>query len=160
MAARSARDCVLSFLDGYYAGDVAGVESCVTDDFSSLTHSPVEIFPHHGLKQGKAWVAEAIRIQQERFSERRYVLKFIAVDGLRAAAMSQATLTKRNDDRIVQLAIADFFVLSGGLIREHHLFLDSFDLIQQLLGRDLTEGFATSVRVAMATRQPAADHFL
>jgi len=149
MVVRSARECVLAFIDGFYAGDAARVESCCDDTFTSLAHSPVEIFPHHGLKQGKSWIAEAIRIQQERYSERRYKLQFIAVEGLRAATISQASLTKRNDGRVIHLTLADFFVLSGGRIREHHHFLDSLDLMQQLLGRDLSEPLSASVREAM-----------
>jgi len=149
MAIRATRQCVFDFLDGFYAGDVARVEACCGDDFFTLTHSPVEIFPHHGLKRGKAWIAEAIQTQQERFSERRYAPQFIAVDGLRASSISDVSLTKRNDGRVLHLAIAEFFVLSSGLIREHHIFLDSLDLLQQLLGRDLSEPFATSVRIAM-----------
>lgn len=149
MAVRSARDCVIGFLDGFYAGDVARVEACCDEHFTSLTHSPVEIFPHHGLKTGRQWLAEAIRIQQERFSERSYSLHFIAVEEERAATITKASLTKRNDGRVVDLTLADFFVLGGGLIREHHHFLDSLDLLQQLLGRDLTEPLAASVRSAM-----------
>ena len=155
MAARTVRQCVLDFLDGFYTGDAARVEACCGDDFSTLTHSPVEIFPHHGLKQGKSWIAEAIHIQNQRFSERRYAVQFIAIDGLRASPICDVSLTKRSDGRIVQLAIAEFFVLSAGLIREHHIFLDSLDLLQQLLGRDLTESFATSVRIAMAADSDA-----
>ncbi|MDR3466745.1 MAG: nuclear transport factor 2 family protein [Xanthobacteraceae bacterium] len=149
MAACSARECVVAFLDGFYAGDIARVEACCDENFTSLTHSPVEIFPHHGLKTGKEWLAEAIRIQQERFSARSYALHFIAVEGQRVATITRASLTKRNDGRVIDLTVADFFVLGGGLIREHHHFLDSLDLLQQLLGRDLTEPLAASVRGAM-----------
>ncbi|MGO9358816.1 MAG: nuclear transport factor 2 family protein [Xanthobacteraceae bacterium] len=150
MAVRSTRECVLAFIDGFYAGDVARVEACCDDAFTSLTHSPVEIFPHHGLKEGRAWIGEAIRVQQQRYSERRHKLLFIAVEGLRAATITQASLTKRNDGRVIHLTLADFFVLSGRLIREHHHFFDSLDLMQQLLGRDLSEPLAANVRIAMA----------
>jgi uncharacterized protein len=150
MPARSARQCALNFLDGFYAGDVARVQACCHDAYTLLVHSPIEIFPHHGLKHGPAWLAEAIRIQQERYSSRSYTLTFIAAEGLRVATITQANMTKRNDGRIVHLTIAEFFTLSGGRIREHHAFMDSFDLLQQLLGRDLTESFATSVKIAIA----------
>lgn len=148
MVERSTRECVLEFIDGFYAGDAARVEACCDDTFKSLTHSPVEIFPHHGIKQGRAWIAESIRLQSQRYAERRHKLIFIAVDGLRAATICEASLTKRSDGRVVHLTLADFFILGGGLIREHHHFLDSLDLMQQLLGRDLSEPLAAMVQEA------------
>ncbi len=57
--------CVRTFLDAFYTGDIARAQDCCDDDISSLTYAPVEIFPHLGFKQGKARVADAIRIQQE-----------------------------------------------------------------------------------------------
>jgi uncharacterized protein len=149
MDANSARQCVLTFLEGFYAGDVARTEQCCDDAFSSLTYAPVEIFPHLGFKQGKAWIAEAIRIQQQRYSSRRYAIRFVAVEGLRVATLSDVSLTKRNDQRIIQFAVGEFFTLSSGRILEHRAFFDSLDLLQQLLGRDLTEAFASSVNISM-----------
>lgn len=149
MADDQSRQCVLAFLDGFYAGDVTGVEKCCDDNFESLTYAPVELFPHLGHKRGKAWIAEAIQIQKQRYSSRRYALKSIIVQGSRVAAILEASLTKRSDQRIVQFTVAEFFSLRAGLIVEHRSFLDSFDLVQQLLGHDLTDAFATSVSAAM-----------
>jgi hypothetical protein len=45
--------------------------------------------------------------------------------------------------------VAEFFTLHGGRIAEHRSFFDSFDFVQQVLGHDLSESFAASVRGAM-----------
>lgn len=152
MDANAARQCVLTFLEGFYAGDTARVEQCCDDGFISLTYAPVEIFPHLGLKQGKSWIAEAIRIQRERYSHRSYSVRFITVESLRVATLSDVTLTKRSDQRVVKFAIGEFFTLTNGRILEHRAFFDSLDLLQQLLGRDLTEAFASSVKLTMTAR--------
>jgi hypothetical protein len=47
---------------------------------------------------------------------------------------------------VVHLESAEFFTFRAGLIVTHRSFFDSFDFVQQLLGRDLTDAFATSVR--------------
>ena len=140
---------VLNFLDAFYAGDIAAAQACCDDEFDSISHAPVELFPHLGHKHGKDWVAEAIRTQQKRYSSRKYQIKFLAVDGARVATIQLLTLRKRNDDRVVHLEIAEFFTLRDGRIIEHRSFFDSFDLVQQLLGHDLTDAFAASVRGAM-----------
>jgi limonene-1,2-epoxide hydrolase len=78
-------------------------------------------------------------------------LAFIAVDGLKIATMQRLFIKKRNDQRLVQFDLAEFFTLRTGRIIQHRSFFDSFDLIQQLLGRDLTDAFGTIVQGAMRT---------
>ena len=63
--------------------------------------------------------------------------------------MQYLSLRKRNDGRVVHLEVAEFFTLRGGRILEHRSFFDSFDLVQQLLGQDLTDTYAAGVRNAM-----------
>ena len=151
MQQRLARQLVLDYLDAFYTGDVLRALDCCDDEIDSITYAPVELFPHLGHKHGKAWVVGAIRIQQERYLTRRYELAFIAVDGLKIATMQRLFMQKRNDQRLVQFDLAEFFTLRTGRIIQHRSFFDSFDLIQQLLGRDLTDAFGTIVQGAMRT---------
>ncbi|EGP10179.1 nuclear transport factor 2 family protein [Afipia clevelandensis] len=141
--------CVRTFIDSYYVGEVARMESCCADTFTSLTHAPVEIFPHLGFHQGRDWIAQAIRIQKERYAERRYTIEFVIADEVQAATLTQAALTKRGDRRVITLHVGEFFTLRDGLITEHRSMFDSFDLIQQLLGRDLTDEFAVRMKDVM-----------
>ncbi len=143
------RQRVLNFLDAFYAGDAGAATACCDEDLDSITHAPIELFPHLGHKHGRAWVAEAIRTQQNRYSSRKYDIKFIAVDGDKVATMQFLSLRKRKDDRVVHLEAAEFFTLRAGLILQHRSFFDSFDFVQQVLGRDLTDSFAASVQDAM-----------
>jgi hypothetical protein len=148
---RLARQRVLDYLDAFYAGDVQRALDCCDDEIDSITYAPVELFPHLGHKHGKTWISEAIRIQQERYLTRRYEPTFIAVDGLKIATTQRLFMQKRNDQRLVQFDIAEFFTLHAGRIIRHRSFFDSFDLIQQLLGRDLTDAFAGIVQGATQT---------
>lgn len=143
------RQRVLTFLDAFYAGDAAAAQGCCADDYESITYAPVDIFPHLGHKQGNDWIAESIRIQQQRYQQRRCEVTSLVVDGDIAVALLRVGLQKRNDARIVQLDTAEVFTLRDGLIAKHRAFFDSFDLIQQLLGHDLTDAFAVNVRSAM-----------
>ena len=143
------RQCVLAFIGAYYSGDAATALACCTEDFDTITYAPVDLFPHLGHKHGKAWVSEAIAIQQQRYSSRKHDILFIAADGPKVATMTRAALTKHNDGRVVQMDVAEFFTLRGGRIAEHRSFFDSFDFVQQVLGHDLSESFAASVRGAM-----------
>jgi ketosteroid isomerase-like protein len=143
------RQRVLNFLDAFYSGDIDAALACCDDEFDTITHAPIELFPHLGHKHGKNWIAEAIRTQQKRYSTRKYEIKFIAVDGDKVATILHVSLRKRSDDRIVHLETSEFFTFRGGRIIEHRSFFDSFDFVQQVLGHDLTDAFAASVRGAM-----------
>jgi limonene-1,2-epoxide hydrolase len=143
------RQRVLNFFDAFYSGETEAALACCDDEYDCVTHAPIELFPHLGHKHGKSWIAEAIRTQQNRYSSRKYKILFMSVDGARIATTQHLTLRKRNDDRVVQLDVANFFTLRGGRILEQRTFFDSFDFVQQLLGRDLTDTFAASVRDAM-----------
>lgn len=149
MTAKQTEKCVLTFLEAFYAGDIAELERCCHDELTSITYTPVEVFPHHGVKKGKDWVGQAVRVQEQRYSRRTYDLQAVVVEDNRAATIVEAHLTKRKDERVVQLTIAEFFTLRDGLVIEHRAFFDSFDFVQQLLGRDLSDQFASSVAAAM-----------
>ena len=160
---RLARQRVLDYLDAFYAGDVLGALECCDDEIDSITYAPIELFPHLGHKHGRAWISEAIQIQQERYLTRRYEITFIAVDGLKIATTQRVFMQKRNDQRLVQFDLAEFFTLHAGRIIRHRSFFDSFDLIQQLLGRDLTHAFASVVQgdtrtSAARAREPCQGH--
>ncbi|MGL4260960.1 MAG: nuclear transport factor 2 family protein [Afipia sp.] len=149
MSNQQSEQCVRTFIDAFYAGDAARMEQCCDDAFTSLVYAPVEVFPHLGLKQGKAWVAKAIQIQQERYSSRRHIIDFVVANETHGAAFVQANLTKRSDQRIIRLNIGEFFTLRSGRIAEHRSLFDSFDLVQQLIGDDMTGEFAMRVKNAM-----------
>jgi hypothetical protein len=140
---------VLKFLDAYYSGDAAAATACCDEELDSITYAPIELFPHLGHQHGRAWVAEMIKTQQKRYTSRKYEIKLMVADGDKVATMQFLSLRKRNDDRVVHLEAAEFFTLRAGRILVHRSFFDSFDFVQQLLGKDLTESFASSVRDAM-----------
>jgi ketosteroid isomerase-like protein len=58
----------------------------------------------------------------------------------KVAVNIRAFFKKRSDDRTVQFDIAVFFMLRDGRIREIREIMDTFDLVQQVLERDLLTG--------------------
>ena len=60
-------------------------------------------------------------------------------------------LRKRSDERMVHLETAEFFTMRNGRIHIHRSFFDTFNFVEQVLGRDLTDMFAADVREALRT---------
>jgi ketosteroid isomerase-like protein len=143
------RQRVLDYLEAFYGGDVLRTMDCCDDEIDIIAYAPVELFPHLGHKHGKAWLPEAIRTQRQRYLSRKYEIRFMAVDGDKASTMLRLQMQKRNDRRIMLIDVGEFYTLRDGRTAEYRLFFDSFDLVQQLLGQDLTETFAGSVKNAM-----------
>jgi ketosteroid isomerase-like protein len=150
MDERQTRQRVLDYLAAFYSGDLPRTLDCFDDEIDIITYAPVELFPHLGHKRGKAWVPEALQTQKKRYLSRKYEIKFMAVEADKASVMLRLQMVKRNDRRVVQFDVAELYTLRDGRIVEFRSFFDSFDLIQQLLGQDLTDAFAATVKGAMS----------
>ena len=66
-----------------------------------------------------------------------YTPVFMVTEKETAAAIVLARLRQRTTNRIIQLFVADFFRLENGRIVELREFIDSFDAVQQVLGREI-----------------------
>jgi ketosteroid isomerase-like protein len=60
------------------------------------------------------------------------------VDGDRAATLSESQMVQRATGRTIRSRIAGFHRFSDGRLIEYRGFVDSFDAVEQVLGRELT----------------------
>jgi len=140
------RQCVLRFLDAFYAGDLDGALACCSDDIDFIAHAPIDILPHLGHRHGKAEVETMWKIVHARYSDMRHELPVIVAEGDKVAVHIRVFFRKSSNDRVVQFDIADFYTLRDGRITHIHQFLDSFDLVQQVLERDVAADLADGKR--------------
>jgi uncharacterized protein len=138
------RQRVLNLLDTFYAGDIEGALARCTDDIDYLASAPIDILPHLGHHRGKAEVREMWQTVRSRYSSMRYELPVIVAEGDKVATHLRAFLRKRSNDRVIRFDIAAFFTLRDGRIARIREVMDSFDLVQQILERDLAAMLAES----------------
>jgi hypothetical protein len=131
------RQRVLNFLDAFYSRDIEGALACCSDDVDFLANAPIDIMPHMGHRRGKAEVREMWRIVYTRYSSMRYELATIVTEGDKVAVNVRAFFRKRDNDRIIQFDTAVFYTFRGGRIAEIREIIDTFDLVQQVLERDV-----------------------
>ena len=131
------RQRVLSMLDTFYAGDIEDALARCTDDIEYLASAPIDILPHLGHHRGKQEVREMWRTIHRRYSSLRYELPVIVAEGDKVATHIRAFYRKRGIDRVIQFDIAVFYTLRDGHIARVREVIDSFDLVQQVLERDL-----------------------
>ena len=132
------RQRVLNFLDTFYAGDIEGALARCTDDVDFIANAPVDILPHMGHHHGKAEVGAMWKTIHARYSSMRCEVPIIVAEGDKVAANIRVFFRKRSNRRMVQFDIAAFFTLREGRIAEIREIIDSFDLVEQVLERDVS----------------------
>jgi ketosteroid isomerase-like protein len=130
---------VVELIDAFYAGDIERALTLCSDDIEFFSNAPVDILPHLGHHHGKDDVRQMWKTVHERYSSMRYELPFIAVEDDRVAVQLRAYFDKRRNGRIVQFDIAIFFTLCDGKIARIREIIDTFDLIEQVVERDVAE---------------------
>ena len=137
MAETASRQRVLDLLDTYYAGDIEGALAGCTDDLEYFAPAPVDILPHMGQHRGKDDVRRAWQTIRSRYSGMRHEVRTMAAEDDVVAALVRVFLTKRTNGRVIQFDSAMFFHLRDGRIASIRQIIDTFDLVQQVLERDL-----------------------
>src|ERR1700722_16076539 len=130
---------VINLLDAFYAGDIERALTFCSDDVDFFSNAPVDILPHLGHHRGKDDVRQMWKTVHERYSSMRYEMPFMAVDDDKAAVQLRAFFGKRRNARIVQFDIAIFFTLHDGKVVKIREIIDTFDLIEQVVERDVAE---------------------
>jgi ketosteroid isomerase-like protein len=131
------RQRVLHLLDAFADDDIEAALACCTDDVDFLTHAPIDVLPHMVPRHGKAELRELWQTVRSRYSEIRYKAPQIVAEGAAVATYMQAYFRKRSNDRVVQFDMAVFYTLRGGLVAEIREIIDSYDLVQQVLEREI-----------------------
>ena len=121
----------------YRAGRIDFALNSFADDAVLISYAPIEVFPYLGRQHGKAAIAETMRKVHAEFEILTYQPIFMVVEDDSAAAIVMARLRQRSTSRIIQLLVAHFMRLQDGRIVEMREFMDSFDAVEQVLGREL-----------------------
>ena len=119
------------------AGQIDDALQFFDDSVVMTSYAPVEVFPELGRRLGTAAVAATMHAMQADFEHLSYTPVFMVTEAENAAVILLARLRQRTTDRIIQLFIAHFWRLQNGRIVELREFMDSFDAVQQVLGREI-----------------------
>jgi len=95
----------------------------------------MQVFPFAGARRGKAAVLESLGGIAKDYSLESYVPNIILVEGDRAAVMSEVAFKQRSTDRTLRFVLANFLRITDGQLIEFREFANSFDLVEQALGR-------------------------
>ena len=113
------------------------LEALIDDDVQWAIYGPIDMFPFFGARHGKAAVLEVCRriadnVRVHR-SERESVM--LGVDS--AASMMRYSLTALDSNKPISLRLAQFAHFKGGRLANLRVVVDTFDLVEQTLGRSI-----------------------
>ncbi len=119
----------------YAAGDGEKFAALLHDDIDWVIYAPIEVFPFAGQRNGRAAVVEALGEIARTYVLQRYEPQSILADGERAAVLSDVNFKQIATGRTLRFYIADFLRLRDGAVVEFREFANTFDVVEQALGR-------------------------
>jgi len=131
------RQRVLNFLEVFYSGDTEGALARCSDDVEFFSNAPVDILPHMGRHSGKAEMRRMWKTVHTRYYDMRHEVRAILADGDKVAVDLRVFFKKSLNNRIVQFDLAAFYTVRDGRIAHIREIIDTFDLVQQVLERDV-----------------------
>lgn len=135
MSAVGTRETVRELYAAYGMRDFGRVAALIHDDIDWMIYGPIEVFPFAGQRHGRAAVLEALAGIAQAYSIVSYNPEITVVDGDRAAVLSDITATQRASNRTMRFRVANFLRFQDGRLIEFREFTNSFDVVEQALGR-------------------------
>src|SRR6202045_20774 len=107
------------------------------DDVDWAIYGPIDMFPFLGARRGKAAVIEVIRQIAENVRVHRFDRESIMLGVDSASSMIRYSLTALDSNKPISLRLAHFAKFKAGRLRSIRVLVDTFDLVEQALGRPI-----------------------
>jgi ketosteroid isomerase-like protein len=114
------------------------LEPLIDEDVEWAIFGPVEMFPFLGARHGKAAVMEVCRQLADNVRVHRFDREQVMLGVDSAASMLRYSLTAADCDRPISLRLAHFAQFRSGRLSRIRVLIDSFDLVEQALGRPIS----------------------
>ena len=113
------------------------LDDLIEEDVDWAIYGPIDMFPFLGARRGKAAVLDVCREIAEHVRVNRFDRETIMLGVDSASSMLRYSLTALDSDRLISLRIAHFAQFKAGRLLSLRVLLDSFDLVEQALGRPI-----------------------
>ena len=137
MTEKSIRPIVEAFYRASAKRDIERVVNILADDVDWLVQGPVDVFPFLGQRHGKAAVLEGYREIARKLEVTGYEVEKLLVDGDCAAALIRITSIVVMTGKVMSIRTSQFSRFRDGKLVEMRAVLDSFDMVEQTIGRPL-----------------------
>jgi ketosteroid isomerase-like protein len=113
------------------------LEALIDDDVDWKIYGPIDMFPFLGARRGKAAVLEVCRQIADNVRILRHDRETVMLGVDSAATMLRYSLTALDTNKPISLRLAHFAQFKAGRLLNIRIILDTFDLVEQALGRPI-----------------------
>jgi ketosteroid isomerase-like protein len=113
------------------------LEALIDDDVDWAIYGPIDMFPFLGARRGREAVIEVVRQIAQNVQVRRFDRETIMLGEESASSMLRYSLTALDSLKPISLRIAHFAQFKAGRLLNIRVLLDTFDLVEQALGRPI-----------------------
>jgi ketosteroid isomerase-like protein len=109
----------------------------IDEDIDWAIYGPIDMFPFLGARRGNAAVLEVIRQIADNVRVHRFDRETIMLGVDSASSMLRYSLTMLDSNKPISLRVAHFAQFKAGRLSSIRVLLDTFDLVEQALGRPI-----------------------
>jgi ketosteroid isomerase-like protein len=113
------------------------LEDLLDEDVEWAISGPIDMFPFLGARRGKAAVLDVVEQIAENFRVHRFDRESIMLGVDSASSMLRYTLTALDTNKPISLRVAHFAQFKAGRLSSIRVLIDTFDLVEQALGRPI-----------------------
>ena len=113
------------------------LEALIDDDVDWAIYGPIDMFPFFGARRGKAAVLEVIKRIADNVRVHRFDRESIMLGADSASSMMRYSLTALDTNKPISLRLAQFAQFKAGRLASVRVLVDTFDLVEQALGRPI-----------------------
>jgi ketosteroid isomerase-like protein len=113
------------------------VEALIDDDVDWAIYGPIDMFPFLGARHGREAVIDVIRQIAHNVRVHRFDRETVMLGEDSAASMLRYSLTALDSDKPISLRLAHFAQFRDGRLLNIRVLIDTFDLVEQALGRPI-----------------------
>jgi ketosteroid isomerase-like protein len=113
------------------------IESVIDEDVDWAIYGPIDMFPFFGARRGREAVVDVIRQIADNVSVRRFDRESVLLGVDSAASMLRFSLTAHGSNKPISLRVAYFAQFKAGRLRSIRVVVDTFDLVEQIIGQPI-----------------------
>ncbi len=121
------------------------IANLLDEEVDWAIYGPIDMFPFLGARRGKDAVLEVVKQIAENFRVHRFDRETVLLGVDSAASMLRYSLTSLESNKPISLRLAHFAQFKAGRLKSIRVILDTFDLVEQALGREIHLPKMTSV---------------
>jgi ketosteroid isomerase-like protein len=121
------------------------LEDLLDEDVDWAIYGPIDMFPFLGARHGKSAALDVVKQIAENFRVHRFDRETIMLGVDSASSMLRYSLTALDTNKPISLRVAHFAQFKAGRLSSIRVLIDTFDLVEQVLGTDIHLPRITSV---------------